>query len=237
LARGNHTLRCLRRRFLPISVDAQGGWMPRMIRRLVTVVVAVSAVAVLVPGSVGADVNLLDEQAALRIDNLPTDAPCVKNALTVSVQDNVDASSTDGVYFDLATLDVCTTPNIVLAEYDSPNPSPTPIGEDAFTVSPGNDVGTLSATLPAFEFPGFLTSITFDLQWITGLGVNSKPIQVLGTVSVPGLTLHLDDTIGWNNWGSSAGFPWAGMWLCHWAGPEGGCATQAPPLSRRPAGE
>ncbi len=176
----------------------------------------------------------LSQEASLRIDGLATGNPCLTNNLTVGVQDYLSDDQVDQLFFDVTTLDVCTTPNRVVYEAFAQG-ARDQISEAAFTVTPGNDIGALAATVPALESAtSTVTPITFDLRWLSGTGVNQGPIRVVGTVSVGGQTMVLDDSIVWNNWGSEAGFPWAGMWLCHWADGEssGGCATQPPPTAR-----
>src|SRR5258708_5562657 len=161
----------------------------------------------------------LSQEASLRIDGLATGNPCLTNNLTVGVQDYLSDDQVDQLFFDVTTLDVCTTPNRVVYEAFAQG-ARDQISEAAFTVTPGNDIGALAATVPALESAtSTVTPITFDLRWLSGTGVNQGPIRVVGTVSVGGQTTAPDHSTPSPNSASPAALPSAPPWPPHSAAP------------------
>ncbi len=170
----------------------------------------------------------LNEEAALVIEGLPTADPCVVSSMVVDVLDFVPPLQSDQMYFGLSSTNICTGESVASV---SPLPSDpwALIGESAFRISSGHDVGDLTVTLPAFDYvTQSETSVTFNLRWESARGVSDPAVRVTGTASSGDLTVVLDDSITWNRWGSELGYPWAGMWPCRFAGPNNrpGCIGQ-----------
>jgi hypothetical protein len=178
-----------------------------------------------VPGSAVAEgPPQLDEEAALVIEGPPSAGPCAVSLLIVDVLDFVIPDQPDQMYYQLLS----TCPDGEHSFSPPPSSDPFLIGESAFELSGGHDVGDLVVTLPTFDYlTGTEALITFDLTWASSPGVSDGSASVTGTVSAGETVAVLDDSIVWNRWGSELGFPWAGMWPCHFAGRSPGCIGQA----------